>query len=64
MSWNLKTKIPQQGVAGRILTPLLQRILVGENEDKVLIWKPSFNNWSLKGKNPEGNWSLKAKISP
>ena len=64
MSWSLKPKIKQQGGAGYILTPNFLKILVGENEDKILAWKPGFNKWLLKGKNLAGSWTNKAKIQP
>lgn len=62
MSWIDKIKIPQQGSAGRILTPLLAQILVGANEDQVLIWQQAYDNWNLKGKNSTGDWGNKEKI--
>lgn len=63
MSYRLKTKIPQKGSDERILTPDLFEILVGENEDQILLYQRDFSFWNLKGKNEMGNYTLKNKIT-
>ncbi len=62
MSWNVKTKndaagttatkIEQQGDDEKIVTPDGEDILVGENEDEVLLYQEEFNNWGIKTKIP------------
>lgn len=50
MAWVNKTKVPQNGNDEDILTPDLKQVLVGANEDQVLIYQVAFTNWSLKAK--------------
>ncbi len=61
MAWNIKSKIAQQERDEEIQTPDGQQILVGENEDEVLVYDEGFNNWGQEGKQ-EGEWAGKAKI--
>lgn len=60
MSWTNKSKTRQQEDDGKILTPDGYDIVVGENEDEVLIYSEGFNNWGQGSKTP-GSWSLKQK---
>lgn len=63
MSWIHKVKVPQQEEGGEILTPDLHQILVGADEDQVLLYQDEFNNWTEKARNPEGDWSFKPKVT-
>lgn len=62
MSWELTPKIPSRVPDGEILTPDQQQILVGENEDKVLIYEQGFDRWTLRQKGSD-SWNLKSKGS-
>ena len=61
MSWTVITKIEQSEEEREIQTPDLFQILVGANEDEVLIYQDAFNNWGLPSK-AEEDWSLPSKI--
>jgi len=50
MSWETKIKIEQQGDDEEIHTPDGSQILVGVDEDQVLLYQEGFNNWELKAK--------------
>lgn len=62
MSWNLPSKIASSELEKEILTPDLFQILVGENEDQILIYEEGFDHWNLKAKT-ESAWGLKSKDS-
>jgi hypothetical protein len=63
-SSTLRTKIEQSGEDEEIHTPDGHQILVGADEDKVLLYQEAFINWDLKSKEEAGSFTLKTKIEP
>ena len=60
-SGTTSSKIEQESPVGEIQTPDGQQILVGENEDKVLVYDEGYNNWSKPVKQT-GSWEKPTKI--
>ena len=64
MSWTNKSKISATLFRGRLLTPDVNQILVGESEDEILIYQAYLENWDNKSKTDEsGDWTNKTKVS-
>jgi hypothetical protein len=53
MSWSNETKIPSRTDRGRILTPDGDQILVGQDEDLVLIYQEDRDLWDRLQKNTD-----------
>jgi len=63
--WGDKSKKSATLFRGRLLTPDSNQILVGESEDKILIYQEYLENWGCKSKTDgSGDWTNKTKISP
>lgn len=63
MSWSTKTKVNQSDSESRLLTPDGQEILVGADEDEILLLWEAYSYWNLKSRVPQPSWSLKTKVS-
>jgi hypothetical protein len=48
MSWSNKDKSPDRIDRGRLLTPDGNQILVGPNEDEILIYQEETDLWTRK----------------
>jgi hypothetical protein len=60
MAWSNKTKVSSTIERGRILTPDGNQILLGADEDLVLIYQSQDDYWSNKSKTTS-SWSNKSK---